>query len=113
VRALPGIPTIRMFEALACGIPLASAPWHDTEGLFPPGSYVTAGNANEMRAALSLLLRDNELALGLARTGLAAVQARHTCRHRMEELLEILNNIKTPATPHMGEVSPQRSGMVR
>ena len=25
--ALPGIPTIRVFEALACGIPLVSAPW--------------------------------------------------------------------------------------
>ena len=29
VAALPGIPTIRMFEALACGIPLVSAPWDD------------------------------------------------------------------------------------
>ena len=29
VTALPGIPTIRPFEALACGIPLVSAPWDD------------------------------------------------------------------------------------
>jgi spore maturation protein CgeB len=28
-RALPGIPTIRPFEALACAIPLVSAPWDD------------------------------------------------------------------------------------
>ena len=34
---LPGIPTIRVFEALACGIPLVSAPWSDSEGLFTPG----------------------------------------------------------------------------
>ena len=34
VTALPGIPTIRVFEALACGIPLVSAPWHDEERLF-------------------------------------------------------------------------------
>jgi spore maturation protein CgeB len=27
--ALPGIPTIRVFEALACGIPLVSAPWDE------------------------------------------------------------------------------------
>ena len=27
VERLPGIPTIRVFEALACGIPLVSAPW--------------------------------------------------------------------------------------
>ncbi|HET8549893.1 MAG TPA: glycosyltransferase, partial [Bryobacteraceae bacterium] len=31
--ALRGVPTIRVFEALACGIPLISAPWDDTEGL--------------------------------------------------------------------------------
>ena len=35
--ALPGIPTIRVFEALACGIPLVCAPWDDCEGLFRPG----------------------------------------------------------------------------
>ena len=34
VNLLPGIPTIRVFEALACGIPLVSAPWSDSEGLF-------------------------------------------------------------------------------
>ena len=28
---LPGIPTIRPFEALACGIPLVCSPWRDTE----------------------------------------------------------------------------------
>ena len=31
---LPGGPPIRMFEALACGIPLVAAPWSDSEGLF-------------------------------------------------------------------------------
>lgn len=36
-QALPGIPTIRLFEALACGIPLIGAPWDDVEGLFTPG----------------------------------------------------------------------------
>ena len=35
VEALPGIPTIRVFEALACGIPLVCAPWHDDEGPVP------------------------------------------------------------------------------
>jgi spore maturation protein CgeB len=35
--ALPGIPTIRVFEALSCGIPLVSAPWEDAEHLFTPG----------------------------------------------------------------------------
>ena len=34
VERLPGIPTIRVFEALACGIPLVSAPWRNSENLF-------------------------------------------------------------------------------
>ena len=45
VQALPGIPTIRVFEALACGIPLVCSPWDDAEGLFTPGQdYLVARN---------------------------------------------------------------------
>lgn len=44
---LPGIPTIRVFEALACGIPLVSAPWSDAEALFRPGTdYLSPVTAN-------------------------------------------------------------------
>jgi spore maturation protein CgeB len=43
VTMLPGIPTIRVFEALACGIPLVCSPWSDSEGLFRPGhDYLVA-----------------------------------------------------------------------
>jgi spore maturation protein CgeB len=97
VEALRGIPTIRMFEALACGIPLVSAPWHDDEGLFPAGSYLTAKNADAMVAALSLILRDHDFATELARNGLHAIQTRHTCRHRVEQLLQIIETLAQPA----------------
>src|SRR5262249_29182749 len=50
VLALRGIPTIRPFEALACGIPLVSAPWDDVEGLFEAGKdLLFAANAAEMK----------------------------------------------------------------
>jgi spore maturation protein CgeB len=91
VAALPGIPTIRMFEALACGIPLISAPWNDLEGLFPPDCYLTASHGGEMADAISSLLRDPELALELARNGLHAIQTRHTCRHRVAQLQHIID----------------------
>jgi spore maturation protein CgeB len=106
VEALPGIPTIRVFEALACGIPLVSAPWNDAEGLFPAGAYLSAQNSEEMTAALSLVLRDGAFAADMARTGLRAVQARHTCRHRVEELLAIVRNhrgIASASTPALTE----------
>ncbi|HZX64373.1 MAG TPA: glycosyltransferase, partial [Myxococcales bacterium] len=90
VRALPGIPTIRPFEALACGIPLVSAPWHDVERLFEAGKdYLVARDGNEMKQHLSALLRDSELRSRLAQHGLQTIRARHTCAHRVDELLEI------------------------
>jgi len=89
VEALPGIPTIRPFEALACGIPLVSAPWDDAEGLFRPGDYLVARDGAEMKRHLRDLLSDPELAAGLARAGRQTILDRHTCAHRVDELLAI------------------------
>jgi spore maturation protein CgeB len=90
VEALPGIPTIRVFEALACGIPLVCAPWQDTEGLFTPGvDYLVASNGREMRDHLKAVLHDAQLASSLARHGRETILARHTCAHRVDELLAI------------------------
>ncbi len=88
-RKLPGIPTIRPFEALACGIPLVCAPWDDAEGLFEPGDYLVARDGDEMRRHMRNVLNDPELAADLARSGLRTIRARHTCAHRVDELLAI------------------------
>lgn len=96
--ALPGIPTIRIFEALACGIPLVSAPWSDSEGLFAPGEdYLVARDGNEMTRHLKTLLQDREYAEALAARGVATALARHTCSHRVDELLEIYNEVAEPS----------------
>ena len=96
VEALPGIPTIRVFEALACGIPLVSAPWRDAEGLFPPGSYLTARDGAEMARRLRDVLSDGGLRSGLIATGLKAIADRHTCAHRVDELLAIHASVHQP-----------------
>ena len=89
-RALPGIPTIRPFEAMACGIPMISAPWNDSEELFRPGiDFLTATNGAEMTARLEAVLEDQDLARSLAENGLQTIRARHTCAHRVDELLAI------------------------
>lgn len=93
VEALPGIPTIRVFEALACGIPLVSAPWHDIERLFPQGSFLSVRSGDEMAGALWRVLRDPGFAAQLAQTGLQAVRSRHTCAHRVGELLRIVASL--------------------
>jgi spore maturation protein CgeB len=92
-RSLPGIPTIRMFEAMACGIPIISAPWEDTETLFPDGTYLRVTNGAEMQDALRRLLSDHELAAAMAARARACVLAHHTCRHRAEQLLQIVNTM--------------------
>jgi spore maturation protein CgeB len=95
VEALPGIPTIRMFEALACGIPLVSAPWDDAEGLFKPGrDFLFAGTGDDMTTRLHGILRDPQMAAELAASGLETVRSRHTCRHRVAELLHIIDELK-------------------
>jgi spore maturation protein CgeB len=89
--ALPGIPTIRMFEALACGIPLVSAPWRDDEALFTAGEdYLVARDPDEMCRLLRAVIHDRVLAAGLASHGRQTILARHTCAHRVDELFAIL-----------------------
>ncbi len=101
VRALPGIPTIRVFEALACGIPLVSAPWRDCEGLFVPGrDFLVARDGEEMRRQLRAVIENQGLARHLAAQGLATIRAGHTCGHRVDELLRIHASLRpTPPRP--------------
>lgn len=94
VQALPGIPTIRIFEALACGIPLVSAPWQDAEHLFEPGlDFWTARDGAEMKRKLQVLAHDAGARRELAQHGLRTILARHTCAHRVDELMEILSEL--------------------
>ncbi len=93
-NGLAGIPTIRVFEALACGIPLVCSPWTDEEKLFRPGQdYVVVGNGQEMAAELRHLLRDAKARHQLAENGLQTIRERHTCTHRAQELLSIYEEI--------------------
>jgi spore maturation protein CgeB len=89
-ESLPGIPTIRPFEAMACGIPLICSPWEDAEHLFRPGrDYLIARDGAEMAAHMRAVLADRDLAESLSESGLETIRARHTCGHRVEELLAI------------------------
>lgn len=100
VEALPGIPTIRPFEALACGIPLVCSPWKDSEHLFTPGSdFLLAQDGRQMQRQLSALLRDGARRRRLSTQGLKTILARHTCAHRVDELLAIHARIVSEIAP--------------
>jgi spore maturation protein CgeB len=105
VQALPGIPTIRVFEALACGIALVSAPWDDIEHLFTPGEdFLVARDGVAMQRHLRDLLNDSAMRRTFAERGRRTVLARHTCAHRVDELLaihaqleDLKPNLRSPA----------------
>jgi spore maturation protein CgeB len=96
-KALPGIPTIRVFEALACGIPLVSAPWEDSEHLFRAGEdFLMARSGAEMTELLRQLKNDPALRETLVRNGLETIRKRHSCAHRTDELLSIAERMRAP-----------------
>jgi spore maturation protein CgeB len=87
---LHGIPTIRVFEALACGVCLVTTPWGDTDHLFRSDrDYVTVWTPEHMRESLSRLCQDDATRRAYAESGRKTVLARHTCAHRAQQLVEI------------------------
>ncbi len=91
---LPGIPTIRPFEALACGIPLICSPWHDTEHLFTTGrDYLLATDGNDLKRLVQKVLSEPAFAEELAINGLTTIKQKHTCAHRVDELLAIYGEL--------------------
>ncbi len=93
-NGLGGIPTIRVFEALACGIPLVCSPWNDEEHLFHPGEdYLVVKDGKQMAAELQHLLRDGQARRQISEHGLKTIRERHTCGHRAEQLISICEEI--------------------
>lgn len=93
-NGLSGIPTIRVFEALACGTPLVCSPWSDAENLFRPGKdFVAATTGEEMTSLIEMLLDDHSAREEIAASGLETIRNRHTCAHRAEELTSICEEL--------------------
>ncbi|MGB8705462.1 MAG: glycosyltransferase, partial [Gillisia sp.] len=79
VEMLPGIPTIRPFEALSCGIPLISSPWNDAEHLFTPGQdYLVAKDGADMGYKIAEVLKSAQLAQSLSENGRNTILEKHT-----------------------------------
>ncbi|MES2645829.1 MAG: glycosyltransferase [Bacteroidota bacterium] len=94
VQSLPGIPTIRPFEAMACGIALLSSPWNDTEHLFTAGKdFLFAGNKEQMIRRMQQLMQDDQLVDDLTQHALTTIHERHTCAHRVDELYTICETL--------------------
>jgi spore maturation protein CgeB len=85
-NGLSGIPTIRMFEAFACGVPLICSPWSDLEGLFRPGEdFLCVPDGRAMKAEIAYLIADDQAREQLSRNALETIRRHHTCLHRARQ----------------------------
>ena len=78
-------PSVRLFEAAACGVPIISDWWAGLDELFEPGKeIVIAHDTAAVREALENLSPAQARAIGAAAR--KKVLARHTAAHRAAEL---------------------------
>lgn len=103
---LLGIPTIRPFEAMACKIPLLSAPWDDSEGLFSINKdFLMAKDGEEMTLLLDKVIKDGDYATQMTNRAYETILAKHTCDHRADELMDIYKqclSLKSAKEVHNG-----------
>jgi spore maturation protein CgeB len=77
-------PSVRLFEASACGTPIISDPWTGLETIFrPEQDIVIARSSEDVVAALSM---PEDARSRLGASGRARCLAGHTARHRAAEM---------------------------
>ena len=93
-------PSVRLFEAAACGTPIISDVWEGLDQLLTPGSEILlAGITEDVIAALTEI--SSEQAHGIGRAARARVLREHTARHRAAELERYLTQ-----APSVRQVAP-------
>jgi spore maturation protein CgeB len=78
-------PSVRLFEAAACGTPILSDAWDGIEALFEPGHEILlVRDTSEVLDALRHMPEADRVAMG--RRARERVMAEHTAAHRAREL---------------------------
>ncbi len=80
-------PSVRLFEAAACGTPIISDYWDGIETIFSPGSEILiARNAEDTIEYLTKIPEKKRKAIG--KKAREKVLANHTAEHRADELVK-------------------------
>jgi spore maturation protein CgeB len=91
-------PSVRLFEAAACGTPIVSDRWEGIETLFAPGrEIVLADGPAEVLAVLRGMGEDERRAM--ADRARDRILAEHTAAHRAEQLVGYALGLQLEATP--------------
>jgi spore maturation protein CgeB len=92
-------PSVRLFEAAACGVPIISDSWRGLDTLFKPGSEILiAESAVDTVRALTEIPERERAAIG--RRARRRVLAEHTAEHRAAQLEEYLDEARGTPRPN-------------
>jgi spore maturation protein CgeB len=93
-------PSVRLFEAAACGTPIISDPWRGLEEFFTPGKEILVANStDEASDILRQMPGDQAREMGLRAR--ERVLEEHTAAHRAAELESMIAG--DPASHHPAE----------
>lgn len=92
--ALPGYAAIGIFEVMACGLPLITAPWEDADGLFRSGQdYAYAESLETMARHMRDVEQDEVARARLIASALQTIRTRHNCGVRADALLRFVDGL--------------------
>jgi spore maturation protein CgeB len=88
------LPSVQIFEALACGSPVLCTPWNDGEQLFRAGQdYLCVNSGAEVKTKTQRLLRDESARHQIGANGRETILRKHTCAHRASQLVDICEGL--------------------
>jgi spore maturation protein CgeB len=86
-------PSVRLFEAAACGVPIISDMWPGLETFFRPGRDILISDRPQETLRLLRDLPERER-LAIARQARRRVLAEHTAEHRAAELERLVASVR-------------------
>jgi spore maturation protein CgeB len=87
-------PSVRLFEAAACGVPIISDYWEGLEDIFNLDTEILiSGSGKETAAYLQELDEKDRIAIGNASKN--KILSKHTARNRAAELLKYISDLKS------------------
>ena len=90
MRAAGYSPSVRLFEATACAIPVISDSWDGLESVFRPGEGIVG--ADDAADVLACLARPEAERQAMGEAGLRRTRAEHSAAHRAATLINAIND---------------------
>jgi spore maturation protein CgeB len=92
MRAVGYSPSVRLFEAAACGTPIVSDDWPGLEEFFRPGTEILVARSTEDTLCYLREIPEAER-IAIGRNGRNRILSAHTARQRAEQLEEYLSGL--------------------